>query len=276
MKTFIVPVDFTESSIKTAVTAARIAARVKDSKIVLYNVYEAISAGSDGTPLADDTDTRRKITEMAFANVKMTLLSLEPSLEIVYAEEEGSSLVNNLEKFAHEQQADFIVIGVSEGSPVENFLMGFNAVDIAKRNVCPVIIIPPNAQYKGVRNVLFASDYKDVETTTPLSSIRTVLSLFESVVHVVHVNNDGTTQQSVELQQQAVKLREMLIAYHPEFHVINGTDFIAAITGLVHEKSIDLILTVPHAHGFFGNLFSAGHIRKLAYQSIVPVVAVHK
>ena len=276
MKTFIVPVDFTEGSIKTAVTAAQIASQVKEGRIILYNVYEAISAGVDGTPLANDTGARRKLTSMAFENVKATLLYGHPSLEITYVEEEGSSLVNSLEKFSNEQQADFIVIGVSEGTPMENFLLGINAVDIAKRNVCPVIIIPPNAEYKGVKNVLFASDYKDVESTTPISSIRSVLSLFGSQIHVVHVNNDTNGQQSGDLQQETVKLREMLIEYLPEFHVINDTNFITAIHGLVNEKNIDLILTVPRPHGFFGNLFSAGHIRKLAYQSTVPVIAIHE
>ena len=273
MKTFIVPIDFTEASINTAIQAGRVAAQVKNSRMILYYVHDKISAGSDGSPLAEGAGDRRKVTRRAFENVKADMLSAEPSLQIEYREEEGSGLVSSLEKFAAEQQAAYIVIGVGESTGLEQFLSGSNAVDIAKRNVCPVIMLPPHAQFKGVRNVLLASDYQSVDTTTPLATIRSVLSDFESRVQVVHVGSDA--QKAEELHDQTVRLREMLIEYHPEFHVIYETDFMAAINRLVGELSIDLIMTVPHAHGFFSNLFSTGRTKMLAHQSSVPVIAIH-
>lgn len=275
MKTFIVPVDFTEESLKGAQTAARIAAQVKDGRIVLYNVYAKITAGIDGSPLADDTGARRKVTEMAFENVRAQLLGLHPSLQIDYFEEEGDTLVDSLEEFARAQQADFIIINVSEASAIQYFLFGSNAVDVAKRNICPVIILPPNAAFKGVTNVLFASDLKDVAGTTPMNAIRSVLSLFESRVHVLHVAGSAD-RQSDELQHEWVALREMLIEYRPQFHVLDQLDFMEAVDQVVKEHDIDLILTVPRTHGFFSNLFSAHHTKKLAYQSNIPVIAIHE
>ena len=275
MKNFVVPVDFTESSIQTALIAAELASTTRQGRLILYNVFESTAAGVDGTPLADDSTARRTITEMAFENLKTRLHSQQPSLDIAYYEEQGSSLAANLEKFVQRQQSDFIVIGVSEGSDIENFLMGSHAIDITKRNVCPVIIIPPNARYKGVQNILFASDFKDVRNTTPTQAIRGVLSAFDSRLHVVHLYQTGE-EQPADLQQAKAELIEMLVDFRPEFHVLDETDFIGTIGRLVQEQNIDMILTVPRTHSFFSNLFSTGRTRKLAYQSPVPVIAVHE
>ncbi len=275
MKNFIVPVDFTESSIQTTLIAAQLAAQVQGGTLTLYNVYEAIAAGIDGTPLTDDTDARRKITELAFQNLKTRIQDLQPSVDVEYFEEEGTSLVSNLEKFAQQRSADFIVVGVSEGTGMEHFLLGTTAIDVAKRNICPVIIVPPNAIYKGVKRVLFASNYKEVTATTPIREIRSLLSLFGSEVHVVHIYQNPEEGSQAELKTATVQLREMLIEFSPQFHVLDETDFIGTIGRLVEEKDIDLILTVPHTHGFFSNLFSAGHTKKLVYESRVPVVAIH-
>ncbi|MBE7171356.1 MAG: universal stress protein [Williamsia sp.] len=275
MTTFIVPIDFTEESIKGAETGARIAAQVRDARLILYNVYASITASTDGSPLADDTGARRKVTEIAFQNVRSQLLAQQPSVNIEYWEEEGDSLVDNLEKFAGTQQADFIIMNVSEASAVQHFIFGSNAVEVAKRAICPVIILPPNAGFKGVKKVLFASDLKDVAGSTPIDSIRKVLSLFDSTVHVLHVAA-GVEREADELQQQKSALHEMLITYRPEFYLLDQTDFLQAVEQIVQEQDIDLILTVPRTHGFFSNLFSANHTKKLAYQGTVPVIAIHE
>ena len=59
MNTFIVPIDFSETSTNAARFAAHLSSQVRNSNIVLYNVFDTIEPGSDGTPLATDEEDDR-------------------------------------------------------------------------------------------------------------------------------------------------------------------------------------------------------------------------
>ena len=48
-----------------------------------------------------------------------------------------------------------------------------------------------------------------------------------------------------------------------------------AVDRIGREQATCLILTVPRAHELFSNNFSANHTNQLAYQSTIPVMAVH-
>ena len=59
MKTFIVPVDFSDTSKNAAHYAMQIASGVDDARVILLNVFDEIVAGADGTPLQDDMEARK-------------------------------------------------------------------------------------------------------------------------------------------------------------------------------------------------------------------------
>ena len=58
MRRFLVPTDFSETSKNAAHYAVQLASTVPDSIVILYNAYDKIPAGVDGSPLNIEEDDR--------------------------------------------------------------------------------------------------------------------------------------------------------------------------------------------------------------------------
>ena len=273
MKTFIVPTDFSETARNAAIYAVQIAAEVENAKIILYNVFDKSAAWAEDA--SKEKNAASLLVELALESVKTDMQRIHDNVEIVCVAEHSDSLLDSLEKFAKAQHADLIIMGISETNRVEQVLVGSNTLDMVNRNVCPVIIVPPHSTYKGIKNVLLASDFKDIENSLPAKSIQAVLNIFKSDVHVVNVDSEHFVELTEEYKEEKAKLELILEGYKTQYSFIRQYDFVEAINQFAADKNIDLILTIPKKHSLLSKLFITSHTKKLAYQSELPVVAIH-
>jgi nucleotide-binding universal stress UspA family protein len=154
--------------------------------------------------------------------------------------------------------------------------MGSNTLEMAKESVCPVLIIPPDAKYRKIKNVVLASDFKEVDTTIPVAPLKATLDLFKPTLHIVNVDSEHYVELTDEYKAERAKLETMLKNYSPEFAFIRQYDFFDAISQFVEDRNIDLIVIVPKDRSFLSGLFKTSHTKKLAYHSHVPIIAIHE
>ena len=275
MNSFIVPIDFSETSHTAARFAAHLTKSIPDAHIILFNVFDRIEAGSDGTPLQSDDEGRRSVMELALSSVKNEMVEITDA-QISCVAEEDNNFVNCLEKYVRHNKVDMIVMGITGASRLEQIFMGSNTLNVVNRRIAPVIIVPPDAQFKSAKNVMFISDFKDIEKTTPLESIKGVLNFFQADLHIVNVDSEHYVELTEEYKIEKAKLEEMFKAFNPEYYFIRLYDFMDAINQFVEDKNIDMILTVPKNHSFLTNVFKTSHTSKLAYHSHVPIIAIHE
>ena len=277
MKTFIVPTDFSDTSKNAARFAARLAEKVTDAQIILYNVFDKIETGSsDGSVMYNDHEARRKIMELALDSVKTDMNGIAPSVKITCVAEEESSFINSLERLASHQGADLIIMGITGATRLGQIFIGSNTLSMVNKNICPVMIVPPDAEFTGIKNIAFTSDFKDVEKTTPVKAMRDVLDIFKPFIHVVNVDSEHYVELTEEYKTERAKLDTILTGYETEYYFMRQFDFVDAINQFVMDYKIDMIFTVPKKHSFLGGLFKSSHTKKLAYHSHVPLVAVHE
>jgi nucleotide-binding universal stress UspA family protein len=271
----LVPTDFSETSKNAARYAAHIAKQYQDINIILYNVSDEIAAGSDGSPMADDEHSRRKIMELALESIKIDLSKITQT-QITCVAEEGTSLIDSLDRFARHNSVDMIVMGITGSTRLEQIFMGSNTLKMVDRGICPVMIVPPFAQYKGIQDIMITSDFKDVDRTMPVRPIQNVLDLFKANLHVVNVDHEHYVEVTDEYKAERAKLENILAGHNPQFYFIRMYDFMEAVNQFVEDKEIDLIITVPKKHSFLSNIFRSSYTKKLAYHSHVPIIAVHE
>jgi nucleotide-binding universal stress UspA family protein len=275
MNKIIVPVDFSDTSKNAALYAARVAEALNAS-LTLINIMEPLTAGIDGSPLSDDTDGRKKITELALDNVKLSITESVPAIPVSYIAEENSSLIESLKKIIADQHADLVIMGITGNSLAERIVIGSNTINIVHENVCPVLIVPPFASYKEIKKILFATDFKNVDESTPLNYIKEVMEAFKSELYVVNVDSDHTIEQSEEFKIQKARMETLLSGYTTSYHFIKQDDFTEAISQFSADNQIDLILIMPRKHSFLSTIFTGSHTRQLAYHSHVPILAIHE
>jgi len=147
---------------------------------------------------------------------------------------------------------------------------------MAENKFCPVIIIPTNAAYSEIKNVLLTTDLKNTASTTPSAPIRKVLSTFQAKLHIVNVSSEHYIALSEENAAEQQKLKDMFEEFNPEFYFLRLYDVDEAIDQFARDKNIDLIITIHKEHSMVHKLFSTSHTKKLAYQSTMPVMVVHE
>lgn len=269
MKKILVPVDFSDTSVNAAEYASQLCGTMNEAEIILYNVYDKISHSSN-----EDGEGSKKYIVIAELRELGQKFAGSDKLNVTYIAEEGS-FVTNLQKYITANNIDLVVMGITGSSRLKQVFMGTNTLNVIRHINTPVMIIPPAAKYKGVKNVLLTSDFKEVEKTTPFAALISLLDLFKAKLNIVNVDSEHYVELTEDYKKERAVIEEKLAGYNPEFSFLRAFDFLNGINLFVETKNIDAIITVPKKHNFLSQLFVTSHTKKLAYHSHVPIIAIH-
>lgn len=260
MNTVIIPVDFSDNSANAAAYGVKLLTAAPEAEIILYHVFDK----------ADAYDNRME----SLQKLKDELLQ-NRAANITLLAEQGD-FVTELEKLARHRQADLIIMGIAGKSSIAQVFTGSGTLKMTENKFCPVMIIPSNAEYSEIKNVLLTTDLKNVISTTPSVPIKKVLSAFNAKLHVLNVNSEHYIELSEDYAAEQNNLKGMFAEFNPEFYFLRLFDVDDAIQQFAKDKKIDLIITVHKEHSYVHKLFNLGHTKKLAYESTIPVMTVHE
>lgn len=261
MKTVIVPVDFSETSLNAARYATKLLTGYYGVNMILFNVFS-------NAQQAEETNQKLKDLKdelMSVGIVKTSCTSVQ-----------GNDLIDELEELANEQKADLIIMGITGRSALGQTFIGSNTLKMVEKKICPVLIIPEHATYKDVKNVLLTTEFKDVADNTPAEPIKNVLKPFSPSLHIMNVNSEIYVSLSEDYQAEKSQLNKMFGEFNPEFYFLGLYDIDEAINQFATDKNIDFIIVVHRDQNLFSKFFIKSHTKKLAYKSQIPVLAIHE
>lgn len=261
MHRVIIPVDFSETSLNAARFTARMLAGKEDATAILYTNYES----------ADDADITHNYQE----SLKKEFLRTGVK-NVICESEMGGDLIDNIARMAHTIRATLVAMGITGKSAVRQAMFGSNTLKLVDRNLYPVMIIPPDATFNGINNVAFASDFRNVEDTTPAPLITAVLEMFNPKLHIVNVNKEIYVSLPEEIQAEKTILEQMFSGFRTECYFITMNDFYQAIDNFVKDYQIDILITIPKHQSNSTSLFKVSHTKRLAYHSHIPILAAHE
>jgi nucleotide-binding universal stress UspA family protein len=261
MTTIIVPTDFSQVADNAARYTAQMIKGLRDVNFILLHVYHSASerdaAGVLMERLKDELETKNGII-------------VETRLE------ESGDFIDALERQTRHSGAQLVVMGITGKSRLEQVMLGSNTLKMVERNICPVLIVPATAQFFDVKNVCLLSDFKDVQQSIPDVPIKNVLQLLKASLHIVNVNSEIYVSLTEEYMAERERFLEMFKEHKPEFYFIGTNDLHETVQTFVHDKNIDLLITIPRNHSFFGSLFKTSNTKRLVFESTVPILAAHE
>jgi nucleotide-binding universal stress UspA family protein len=261
MQTVIVPVDFSETSLNAARYATKLLTGHYGVNMILHHVYEKAS---------QENESLEKLNSLKDELRGSGIVKIE-----VMAEQAGD-FIDELEKLARHRTADLVIMGITGRSAIGQTFIGSNTLKMVDRNVCPVLIIPPDCEYREVKNVLLTSDFKNVRASTPSVPIKKVMKTFHPNLHVMNVDSEHYVALTEEYQEEKSTLKEMFSEFQPEFYFLGLPDIDEAINRFAEDKKIDMIMIIHKEQSVISKLFVKSHTKKLAYQSSIPVLALHE
>jgi hypothetical protein len=262
MKTVIVPVDFSDTSLSTAQYAVKMLSEQKEVNLVLFHVYEKP---------AEEAEAYTKLDKLK------SDLTNTGGCHISCHAEMSDDFPDALSRFSRHWSASLVVMGLTGKSKLKQIFLTNKTLKIVEINPCPVMVIPPSADIsRGIKNVALTCDFNDVEKSTPVQPIREILELFKPHLHIVNVNSDHYVSLTEKYLSQREKLADMFADFSPEFFFIGTFDFHETINRFVMDKKIDMVITIPRSHSFIGNLFKSSATKKLVFESTVPILTAHE
>ncbi len=261
MKTVLVPVDFSDTSINAAVYAVKMFTGVYGINMILYNVYEKSEHKESSEQ--ELKELKKKLFDAGI--VKMQTLS-----------EPGHNLIDQLSKTISETKTDLVIMGITGRNKVEQTLIGSNTLKIVERKHCPVQIVPPGAKFSQVKNIALTSDFMSMPSPSTVKFIQNILSSFFAKLHIVNVNPAIHVSLTEEQQQTRAQIDQLFTGFEREFYFIGLYDLQETLNIFVKDHKIDMIITMPKDHSWLHAMLGTTHTKKMAYQSTVPVLALHQ
>ncbi len=171
-------------------------------------------------------------------------------------------------------KADLVVMGTTGRGNITRKLFGSVSVAVSNRAHCPVLLIPPQAQFKGFKNILYASNFESLDALAIKQTV-TFARRFNGQMHFVHVGPAG--EQGVDLER---KLFEINYIYaDPEmpyiFHKIVGDDLIDALHDYAFAQRIDLFIFVTHHRAFWESILHRSMSKEMLLHTSAPVLVIH-
>lgn len=167
---------------------------------------------------------------------------------------------------------DLLVIGTNgQGKK----LFGSISVEVSQRAHCPVLLISPDAEFRGLKNILYACHFDSLSTLHVQQAV-SFARHFDGQVHFVHVAEQGEKGIGVDGTLLEATYRESHPGHPFLFSKMISENVVEALYEYAFYHRIELIVFVTHAHTFWENMLHRSVTRTAAGSSDLPILVIHK
>ena len=275
MKRIVVPTDFSASATSAMNYAVEMAKDI-GAAIHLYHVYQVPVAVSDVPVVIVSVEELKKNAEEQLEYLKKGLAHITSDKPVtVTTEATMGNTVDELEELCKRMHPFMVVMGSRGSTGMERILFGSTTLTAIKHLTCPVIVVPPGSNYKGIKKVGFACDFRKVIETTPTHYIEELVRLFGASLHVLNVDYENKHFKP-ETPEESLFLHTLLKDLNPQYHFIEEKDIEDGINKFAEENNLDLVITIPKKHKLLDGLFRKSSTRQLVFESHIPVLCIHE
>ncbi len=273
MRTIIVPVNFSPNSTNAAHYAADMA-RAIGAELSLVNVFQPTM-----------TISEMPMPEYAFEEIRDNNLNLLQTLALDLLKRTGNRIKvtvdleigdveTKLESFCRNKKTFIVVMGAS-GKSIENTLQESNTIRAVRHLPYPVLVIPENAAFHGVKNIVVACDREDIDSGIPtvLSTLRDLGQLLGAQLKIVHVLTDGKESATEAIEEYNVwKKAVKLLA--PELHFVRQHKVEDGVSEYLQGNEADWLMVFPKSHSLLE--FHRSRSRQIVLSCCLPVMSIHE
>jgi nucleotide-binding universal stress UspA family protein len=275
MQHYLVPTDFSATA-KGAFQYAFELAKKTQGNITLLNIY---TAGEDELQvLAQLESLKKEILESNQVNISIELLALKGKLIDILAD-----LVT---KYTYEyiimgmqgsRSVNLSWLGMKEVESVENFWMGSNTIKILQNIQKPVVIVPRNAAFQPVNQIILAIDTKKEYLSEVFKPLHTLVNTYKSNVTIVTVRLRDEEKDDDNEILQLRKIKKWLGEDVPCSLKIVLADSVQE--GLKYyisqEKDKNMLVMMSRKMDFLERMFGISETQQMVYSTTMPLLIIH-
>lgn len=262
------PTEFSSHATEVFKFASAIASNMNAEMIIVHaygrpDLKNAVDSVNDIV-----LETKLKNAEMKMQEFE----NIEPNVNIKtsYRVKIGFSAETILD-IAKADEVDLIVLGMTGKADTIDKLFGTTSLQILQEATCPVLLIPANANFADIENIIFTTNFEfsAIKCIDYLKKWRDQLNVNIDCIHIA---------QDEEMAEEAVKKLTILRNTYQndpeiEFDMFIG-DFEEEIEYFAKDKKADIIAMWENKKGFFKRLRETNKIKKIAQKISTPLLII--
>lgn len=271
MVNILVPTDLSRLSRVALLYAIRVANRL-NANVTLLHVINSVE------PVRATMQQRIKALEKELiqnASEDLDKLVQEVSRHVKFPEPikcrvaTGPSFNDTVKREAKKLRSGLIVMGTHGASGLKKVILGSNTASLIGSSAVPVLAVPEDAEFKNLRNIVYASDLKSLDKELKL--LIPYAEKFGSTIHLVHVVSSGKNVPAVEEKIDKVVKKA---GYKKTVSIVLADDDVdQALDQYVSQNKADMLAMFTHEPTFFEKLFDRSITRRMAFHSKIPLLA---
>ncbi len=188
---------------------------------------------------------------------------------------ENLNLVEAIRKQVTEKEIDYILMGTKGNSKINRSEMGSNTCDVITKVKCPILVIPENAKFNGIKNIAFLTDYNCIYRNKVISTLSETLSLHRAPLRVLHIKAQNTGLTASQTDNKGF-LHYFFKEIKHSFHFVENKDLEIGIQDFVETWEISLVSIVAKNLNFIQRLLLRPALKTGSYTANVPFLVLHE
>ncbi len=283
MKKILVPTDFSDQSKYALDLALEIAqkagAEVTVMHVIEYAKKQTTFLGSSGISTMASLSTGVDIDDVYF--VQLFRKRKEQMIELLSdLKTEGVKITDKImlgtpyhaiAEEITESENDFIVMGTTGVSDWEESLIGSTAEKVVRHSGCPVITLRNPARLDQIKNIAFASNFKDIHADY-IRIVKKLQKFFNAIIHFVYINNPNHFKNQREMLKIMGDFTEEYQFNNFAHHIYCHQNEEEGIIGFTEDNKMDMIMMITHGRSGISRLFDHSIAEDVVNFSKKPVL----
>ncbi len=281
MKNILIPTDFSENSHNAIKYALEYFSDVPVNFYMLHTSHQNANFKEEEQESFSDYSSEMQTVHgsssitMMKEEIKTCKLLSKNKTHRFFPLQEDLNLVEAIRKQITEKEIDYILMGTKGTSKIYRSELGSNTCDVITKVKCPLLVIPENAKFNGIKNIAFLTDYNCIYRNKVISTLSETLDLYQSPLRVLYIKaqNAGLTESQTDNKGY---LHSFFKETKHSFHFVENKDLENGIQDFVETWDISLVAIVAKNLNFIQRLLLSPALKSVNYITSVPFLVLHE
>ena len=284
----LVPVDFTDASLRSCEFALEMAAMFSGEITLFHTCHlpdlnsvtiteSGIFSSTIDEHLSDlETYAQKELTKLTdILNDKIKVKGIENIVTVLNKLAQGF-VVDEILDYYEEYEPDIIIMGAGAPSDKVSKLINSISAEVIENVKVPVLAIPKDTSksIKDIKNLMYLTNFDDSDFRA-IHKLIYLVSPFKINIHCVHIS--GTKDKWNELKLNGLKenIRKEYITADINVGMIYSNDVLEGCNKYILDNKIDIVAMVSHKRNMISRLLRPGLKRKFLINTNTPLFAFH-
>lgn len=279
MMNILIPTDFSENAQNAIAYALAYFSDVAVNFYILHVSHTHTITKEEEQELFSDFDTEMQTVQSTSATLreeirKYQIRSQNPAHSFSPLHE-NLNLVEAIRKNVIEKEIDYILMGTKGTTKINGAEMGSNTCDVITKVKCPILVIPENAKFNGIKNIAFLTDYNCIYRNKIITRLSETLDLHRSPLRVLHIKAQNTGLTAAQTDNKGF-LHYFFKDKKHSFHFVENKDLEIGIQDFVETWDISLVSIVAKNLNLIQRLLLRPAVKSVSYSVNVPFLVLHE